>query len=120
MPGIEPVVIRAGQDAVSLKNQNTSLFSVMQDELADIPAGQVAGTILITDGQVHDVPQDIKPWEKLAPFHVILTGRKDEFDRRVSVVEAPKYGLLSQDVTIKVKVEDIGRIDPAPIVLDVR
>ncbi len=121
MPHIEPVIIRAGQDAVSLKNQNTSLFSVLQDNLANIPAGQVAGTILITDGEVHDVPQDSRPWEKLAPFHVILTGKKDEFDRKVTVVEAPKYGLLSQEVTIKIKVEDTGKAPTtAPITLDVK
>src|SRR5437879_6572953 len=78
MPNVEPVIIRAGQDAVSLKNQNTSLFSVLQDNLANIPLGQVAGTILITDGQVHDVPQDIRPWEKIAPFSVILPGKKDK------------------------------------------
>ena len=120
MPGVEPVVIHAGQDAVSLKNQNTSLFSVLQDNLSDIPTGQVAGTILITDGQVHDVPTDIRPWEKLGPLHVILTGKRDEFDRKVTIVEAPKYGLLSQDVTIKIKVEDIGKTSAGPIVLDVR
>jgi hypothetical protein len=121
MPNVEPVIVRAGQDPVSLKNQNTSLFAVLQDSLADIPAGQVAGTILITDGEVHDVPGDIKPWQKLAPFHVILTGKKDEFDRKVTITEAPKYGLLSQDVTIKVKIEDTGKpTDSAPIVLDVK
>jgi len=121
MPNVEPVIVRAGKDAVSLKNQNTSLFAALQDNLADIPPGQVAGTILITDGEVHDVPQDIKPWEKLAPFHVILTGKKDEFDRKVTIVEAPKYGLLSQNITIKVKVEDIGKpTDNAPIILEAK
>ncbi len=120
MPDVEPVVIRAGQDAVSLKNQNTSLFAALREGLTGIPSGQVAGTVLITDGQVHDVPEDVKPWEKLAPFHVILTGKKDEFDRKVTVVEAPKYGLLSQNVTIKVKVDDIGRSTGTPIALDVR
>lgn len=121
MPDIEPVIVRAGQDPISLKNQNTSLFAVLQDSLNDIPAGQVAGTILITDGEVHDVPADVKPWQKLAPFHVVLTGKKDEFDRKVTITEAPKYGLLSQDITIKVKVEDTGKpTDTAPIVMDIK
>ncbi len=120
MPNVEPVIVRAGQDAVSLKNQNTSLFAALQDNLADIPLSQVAGTILITDGQVHDVPEDARPWEKLAPFHVILTGRKDEFDRKITVTEAPKYGMLSQDVTIKVRVDDIRKATGAgPAVLSV-
>ena len=117
--GVEPVVIRAGQDIVSLKNQNTSLFSALKENLIGIPQGQVAGTVLITDGQVHDVPESLGALEKLAPFHVVLTGKKDEFDRKVKIVEAPKYGLLSQEITLKVKVEDSGRYSGTPIVLNV-
>ncbi|MCK5554708.1 MAG: hypothetical protein KAI76_00575, partial [Alphaproteobacteria bacterium] len=106
--GIEPIVIRAGQDAVSLENQNTSIFSALKENLIGIPQGQVAGTILITDGQVHDVPESLGALERLAPFHVILTGKKDEFDRKVTVVEAPKYGLLNQEIILKIKVEESG------------
>jgi hypothetical protein len=120
LAGVEPVLIRAGQDAVSMKEQNTSLFSVLRNELMSVPVGQVTGTVLITDGQVHDVPQDLGALEKLAPFNVVLTGKKDEFDRRVTVVSAPKYGLLNQDITITVKVEDTGKASGALIVLNVR
>ncbi|MCE9507569.1 MAG: hypothetical protein K8R48_04545, partial [Alphaproteobacteria bacterium] len=120
LPGIEPVIIRAGQDPASLKNQNTSLFTALRNNLMGIPLGQVAGTVLITDGQVHDVPEILGPLEKLAPFNVVLTGRKDEFDRKVTVVEAPKYGLLNQDISIKVKVDDVGPSPSVPIVLNVR
>jgi hypothetical protein len=117
MPGIEPVVIRAGRDAASVKSQNTALFAALQDNLGSIPLAQTAGTIIITDGQVHDAPQDIAPWKKLAPFNVILTGERDESDRKVTVTEAPKYGLLSQEVTIKVRVDDIGKPAGAPATL---
>jgi len=117
---IEPVIVRAGQDPVSMKNQNTSLFSVLRNNLMGFPLRQVAGTVFITDGQVHDVPEALGGLEKLAPFNVILTGKKDEFDRKVTVAEAPKYGLLNQDITIKAGVEDIGRPASAPIVLDVK
>lgn len=120
MPHVEPVIIRAGKDAVSLKNQNTSLFSALQENLTGIPLGQVAGTVFITDGQVHDVPAEIKVLERFSPVHVVLTGKKDEFDRKVTVVEAPKYGLLSQNINIKVKVEDIGHAVGTPIVLNVQ
>ncbi|MFH1159155.1 MAG: hypothetical protein V1721_09815 [Pseudomonadota bacterium] len=118
-PGVEPVVIRAGQDFISLKNQNTSLFSALKENLTGIPQGQVAGTVLITDGQVHDVPESLGALERLAPFHVVLTGKKDEFDRKVTVVEAPKYGLLSQEITLRVKVGDSGRPSGTPIVLNI-
>ena len=115
----EPLLIRAGSDPVSLKNQNTSLFAALRNSLTGIPAGQVVATVLITDGQVHDVPESLGPLEKLAPFNVILTGKKDEFDRRITVIEAPKYGLLNQDVTIRVKVADVGKSPSTLLVLNV-
>lgn len=118
-PNLDPVIIHAGLDGVSLKNENTSLFASLRDALMTIPTGQVAGTILITDGQVHDVPAELGMLEKIAPFHAILTGKKNEFDRKVSVVESPKYGLLNQDITVKIKVEDIGIAPQTPIVLNV-
>ncbi|MCE9508064.1 MAG: hypothetical protein K8R48_07105, partial [Alphaproteobacteria bacterium] len=118
-PEAEPVVIRAGQDPASLRNQNTSLFTALRNNLMGIPLGQVVGTVLVTDGQVHDVPETLGPLEKLAPFNVILTGKKGEFDRKVTVTEAPKYGLLDQEVSIRVKVEDAGKSLPAPVVLKV-
>lgn len=120
LPNIEPVVIHAGQDAASVRNQNTSLFAALREKLAEVPLSQVAGTVLITDGQVHDVPEDFRPLEKLMPFHVVLTGKKGEFDRKVTVIEAPKYGLLSQEAAIHVKVEDMGRAPGAPATMTLK
>ncbi len=120
MPHIQPVVLRAGLDAASLKNQNTSVFTALRDSLMSFPLGQVAGTVLITDGQVHDVPENLGSLEKLAPFHAVLTGKKDEFDRKITVVEAPKYGLLGDDIRIKVKVDEIGKTSGMPAALTVR
>ncbi len=119
MQGVQPVVVHAGQDPASLRNQDTELFSVLRDRLSDLPLSRIAGTVFITDGQVNDVPKDIGPWEKLAPFSVVLTGKKDAFDRRIKVVSAPEYGLLSKDVTIKVKVEDSGEAPAGPVALEV-
>lgn len=120
MPHIQPVIIRAGLDPVSLKDQNTSLFGALRNTLVSLPAGQIAGTVLITDGQVHDVPEILGSLEKAAPFHAILTGKKDEFDRKITVVEAPKYGLMNRDLHIKVKVDDIGKTPGTPVTLTVR
>jgi len=120
LPHAEPVIIRAGQDPASRKNQNTSLFSALRNSLLSIPLGQVVGTVLITDGQVHDIPENLGALEKLGPFHVILTGKKDEFDRKITVLQSPKYGLLSQEITVRVKVEDIGKLPAGPIILTAR
>jgi hypothetical protein len=108
MPGVEPIIVRGSADAESAKGESTNLFGALRNTLMSLPAAQVAGTIFITDGQVHDVPADLGALERMAPFHAVLTGKKKEFDRKVTVVSAPKYGVLNEEITISVKVEDFG------------
>ncbi|MDD9901101.1 MAG: hypothetical protein OXT65_09005 [Alphaproteobacteria bacterium] len=114
----EPVVIETSGD-VSGNGDETALFTVLRDELAALPLTQVGGTVLITDGQVHDVPPALGALAKIAPFHAVLTGKKDEFDRKVTIVSAPKYGLLSEDAVMTIKVDVYGRDNNAAVPLTV-
>lgn len=118
--GVEPIVIRATDETTPEKGDSTNLFRALGDNLMSIPLAQVAGTVFITDGQVHDVPKKLGLLSRLGPFHVVLTGKKDEFDRKVTVVSAPKYGLLNDTVSIAVKVDEYGRAqDGGQAALDV-
>ena len=38
-------------------DDGTKLFGEIDSALADIPRARLAGTIAITDGQIHDVPK---------------------------------------------------------------
>ena len=69
---------------------------------------RLAGVVIISDGQVHDVPAPgSAPWLN-APVHLLLTGGKDERDRRIVVEQAPAFGLVDQDVEITYRVEQTG------------
>jgi hypothetical protein len=103
--GVEPVVLRLDGGK---GGEGTRLFTALADKMAGLPLSQVAGTILITDGQVHDVPAKMDALEKLAPFHVLLTGSRHEFDRRLSVVSAPKYAVLGDRVKVTVRLDVYG------------
>jgi hypothetical protein len=95
-----------GEPGAAMSGDGTYLFGALAQTLADVPRGRVAGAILITDGQVHDAP---KPSARLpldAPLHVLLTGRRDDGDRRLVVEQAPRFGLVGQDLEITVRVED--------------
>lgn len=116
---IDPVIIHSGSDIEASKGESTNLFTALRNSMLSIPQAQVAGTVFITDGQVHDVPAELGAMERLGPFHAILTGRKDEFDRKVTVVSAPKYGVLNENVTISVKVEESGGHDSGPMTMSV-
>jgi hypothetical protein len=77
--------------------------------LGDIPPDRIAGVILVTDGQVHDVPKKAAALGFDAPVHTLLTGRPDEFDRRIEVVKAPRYGLVGQTREIELRAIETGR-----------
>src|SRR5271166_5764261 len=87
----------------------TRLFGVIDRALADIPRSRLAGTIAITDGQVHDIP-DTAPGG--APLNVLIPAKGEETDRRLRVIEAPGYGIVGKSVTLRVAIEDLGVARP--------
>lgn len=79
---------------------STALFEALQSGLNDVPSNQIAGSILITDGLVHDIPSDTKSLGIDAPIHAIITGEKNEKDRQITIVEAPRYGIVGESYEI--------------------
>ncbi len=89
----------------------TRLFEALARALAEVPRGRLAGTIAITDGQIHDAPEGAEAIARAtggAPFHLLLTGRRGETDRRVRILEAPPFGIVGRSVEIRLVVEDLG------------
>ena len=89
----------------TLADGGTNLFEDLNRALSDIPPDRLAGVIFITDGQVHDVPANAKSLNIQAPVHTILTGTKNEFDRRIKVVKAPRYGIVGTEQAIELIVK---------------
>ena len=82
----------------------TMLFSDLSKTLADIPPDRLAGVVIVTDGQIHDVPTNATDFGLEVPVHAVLTGKPDEFDRRLEIVRAPRFGIVDsvQDAEIRV------------------
>jgi hypothetical protein len=81
--------------------------------MSDVPRERLAGVVMITDGQVHDVPPGdpaAVAQELGAPLHVLLSGKPDEGDRRLVVDQAPSFGLVGKEMPLTIRVEDL----PAP------
>lgn len=90
-------------------DSGTRLFAAIDRALADIPRSRLAGTIAITDGQVHDIPETVPGG---APLNVLIPARGEETDRRLRVIEAPSYGIVGKTVTIRVAIDDLGVAHP--------
>ena len=87
----------------------TQLFAELNRALADTPPDRLAGVVFITDGQVHDIPKSTAALGFDAPIHTLLTGKPDEFDRRIEIIEAPRYGLVGQSRPVELAVRETGR-----------
>ncbi len=98
--------VEAGQ--ADGETDGTRLFTALGSTLADVPTDRIAGVVMITDGRVHDVPADASALGFAAPVHALITGNKDERDRRVALIAAPRFGIVGQPQTITYRVEDQG------------
>jgi hypothetical protein len=108
-------VIEAGaRDA-----DGTRLFDALQGGLADTPPERVGAVFMITDGVVHDIPADAAGFGYKAPLHALITGRPDEYDRRVALIEAQRFGLVGKPTTIRARVVEQGASSGAPVRLTV-
>ena len=89
-------------------NAGTQLFRDLNRALTNIPPDRLAGVFMVTDGQVHDVPKRAEALGFDAPVHALLTGAKGEFDRRIEILKAPRYGLVGSTRTIELRVQETG------------
>ena len=102
-------VIRAGKPQPGAGDDGTRLFTALTRAMSDVPRERLAGVVMITDGQVHDVPADAKAASETigAPLHILLSGQPDEADRRLVVGQAPSFGLVGKELQLKIRVEDL-------------
>src|ERR1700689_1042089 len=104
--GLEVRVVEAGQ--ADGETDGTKLFGALSSALSDVPVDRVAGAFLITDGRVHDIPASAAAVGFQAPVHALITGRKDERDRRIAISAAPRFGIVGQSQTITYRLDDQG------------
>src|SRR5487761_2490209 len=104
--GLEVRVVEAGQ--ADGETDGTRLFGALSSALSDVPVDRVAGAFLITDGRVHDIPANATALGFQAPVHALITGRKDERDRRIAIAAAPRFGIVGQVQTIAYRLDDQG------------
>ncbi|MCC8952495.1 hypothetical protein H8B02_03160 [Bradyrhizobium sp. Pear77] len=104
--GLEVRVVEAGQ--ADGETDGTKLFGALTSALSDVPVERVAGAFMITDGRVHDIPANAQALGFQAPVHALITGRKDERDRRIAITAAPRFGIVGQTQTITYRLDDQG------------
>jgi len=93
----------------------TRVFQHLKQVLAGIAPDRYAGAVLISDGQIHDV-EDAQGLP--GPFHLLLSGSKNDHDRRIDIVNAPRYAIVGKPVMLRLRVLDNGQVnESAPLYL---
>jgi len=101
------------------ESEGTKLFAALRGALADAPPERVGGAIVITDGDAHDIPSSAAALGFNAPLHALITGHEGERQRRIELIEAPRYGIVGKDQVIEARVLDSAD-HGEPVVLTVR
>ena len=83
----------------------TQLLSALTDALAQEPRGRIAGIIAISDGQIHDgdLPIDLP-----APMHLLQSGKATDWDRRLTIRNAPAFAIIGEPVVLTLRIDDMG------------
>ena len=102
-------IVRVRHENVSEGAEGSRLIDPLTRAIRDVPARRMAGAVLLTDGQVHDIPKAPEEAGLPSPTHILLAGDRNETDRRLVVVRAPSYGIVGKEITMTVRVEDHGR-----------
>jgi hypothetical protein len=107
IPNLQVKWVTGGRPAEGVSG--TNLFADLNSALTNTPPDRLAGVIMVTDGQVHDVPKSAGGLGFDAPVHTLLTGTPDEFDRRIEILKAPKYALVGSTQQVEIAVRETGK-----------
>ncbi len=111
-PQFEVREVEAGNTEGGGAETETRLFDALASAIRDVPPARIGGAIMITDGQVHDVPTGEETGlPPNVPLHALTTGREDEFDRKIEFTQAPRFSITGQPVAMTYHVVDSGAGD---------
>jgi hypothetical protein len=100
-------VLRVQQNSISESAGGTKLIDPLRRALSDVPARRIAGAILITDGQIHDVPEVLGKALLPKPLHVLIAGSPNAPDRSLTVKSVPSFGLVSKEHAMVIRVDEL-------------
>jgi hypothetical protein len=102
IPNLEVRWVESGGGATGA-SEETTLFADLNRALSDVPSERLAGVLMVTDGQIHDVPADARSLGFEAPVHGLIAGSPDEFDNRLEIISAPRFGLVGSEQIVELR-----------------
>ncbi|WP_350335090.1 hypothetical protein [Coralliovum pocilloporae] len=85
------------------------ILEALEKAAGEIPERRLAGAVIISDGRIHDTETLQENLTLNAPLHALVTGTDEEIDRRLTLVSAPKFGIVGEEQTIRFRLDQQGR-----------
>ena len=101
-------VIETGHAGSANTSTETRLFEALRSVFRDVPPARIGGAVFVTDGQVHDIPNVDEALGFQAPIHALISGREDEYDRKIQLVESPRFAIVGTPIEVGYRVENQG------------
>lgn len=120
MPQFDVRVVEAGRASETDDATATRLFQALSGAFRDVPPARVAGAIMVTDGQIHDIPENMAGLGFSAPVHGLITGVPNEIDRRIQFVRAPRFGLTGKPQQMTYRITSASERPGIPVQVRVR
>ena len=113
--------VRVTDQISQTSDVSSALFAGLKNATQDVPANQMGGAIFITDGQVHDIPDNDAPVDFSGPLHVIVTGEENEKDRRIVLKNTPRFGVVgeSQEILFELVETGFDTTDPVEVTISI-
>jgi hypothetical protein len=86
----------------------TNLSPALDQALADVSIDRVAGAIVLSDGQIADAAEAVRPF----PIHQAIIGDQNERDRRIIVKNAPRSAPIGETARVVIQVDDTSPSAP--------
>jgi hypothetical protein len=86
----------------------TALVGAVERALGEIDQRRLAGTVILSDGQVHDVPENLPDWVARRPIHHVIPGGPEETDRRLVLDDMPSYAMVGEEERFSLTLADEG------------
>ena len=87
--------------------EETRLIESLSSTIAETPRARLSGVFVISDGQAVDAENASRVFPA-APVHILSTGRDTETDRTITLINAPRYGIVNESVNVSFRVNDFG------------
>ena len=107
-------------DVPADERTGTNLFEQLGEATAEIDRSRLGAVIAVTDGEVHDAPEDPGGLGLGVPIDTLLTGHEGEIDRRIVIDRAPGFGVVGEPQNLTVSVLDESAPQGSTIPLTLR